>query len=293
MDSGPDVPHGLRRAYPEERRCTTSPWTASGSTAPGQGASPLRRGDGTRHLRRAAARPADYPGRLPEMLSGLDGVREAAGPVDRCTSPRLVEFCPARAGGIPRARAARSTASTPPGGARRLRGRRRVRRLGGQGRCRPRRSGRSRRAGARRREFTWGDEFAPGGSTMANTWQGEFPWQNLRPTATKVPRRWHVPAERLRAVRHGGQHLGVDDRLVRAAHPERRAEACCIPANPRVTSVEGSYDPRAESIPRKVIKGGSHLCAPNYCCRYRPAARQAEAIDTSTSHIGFRCIVRP
>jgi formylglycine-generating enzyme required for sulfatase activity len=45
-------------------------------------------------------------------------------------------------------------------------------------------------------------------------------------------------------------------------------------------------------IPRKVIKGGSHLCAPNYCLRYRPAARQGETIDTSTSHIGFRCIVR-
>jgi formylglycine-generating enzyme required for sulfatase activity len=45
-------------------------------------------------------------------------------------------------------------------------------------------------------------------------------------------------------------------------------------------------------IPRRVIKGGSHLCAPNYCLRYRPSARQAEAIDTSTAHIGFRCIVR-
>jgi sulfatase modifying factor 1 len=45
-------------------------------------------------------------------------------------------------------------------------------------------------------------------------------------------------------------------------------------------------------IPRKVIKGGSHLCAPNYCRRYRPAARHAEAVDTSTSHVGFRCVIR-
>ena len=45
-------------------------------------------------------------------------------------------------------------------------------------------------------------------------------------------------------------------------------------------------------IPRKVIQGGSHLCAPNYCRRYRPAARHAEAIDTSTSHLSFRCVVR-
>ena len=44
-------------------------------------------------------------------------------------------------------------------------------------------------------------------------------------------------------------------------------------------------------IPRRVTKGGSHLCAPNYCLRYRPAARQGEAVDTSTSHIGFRCVI--
>jgi formylglycine-generating enzyme required for sulfatase activity len=47
-----------------------------------------------------------------------------------------------------------------------------------------------------------------------------------------------------------------------------------------------------DRIPRRVIKGGSHLCAPNYCLRYRPAARQFEAVDTSTGHIGFRCVVR-
>ena len=61
-----------------------------------------------------------------------------------------------------------------------------------------------------------------------------------------------------------------------------------------MTSADGSCgagEPGAH-IPRRVIKGGSHLCAPNYCLRYRPAARQGEAVDTSTSHIGFRCIVR-
>jgi formylglycine-generating enzyme len=45
-------------------------------------------------------------------------------------------------------------------------------------------------------------------------------------------------------------------------------------------------------IPRKVLKGGSHLCAPNYCRRCRPAARHPEPIDTSTSHVGFRCVLR-
>ena len=67
---------------------------------------------------------------------------------------------------------------------------------------------------------------------------------------------------------------------------------CCVPRNPRVRSDEHSYAV-GEAIPRRVIKGGSHLCAPNYCLRYRPAARQAEAVDTSTSHIGFRCVIRP
>jgi formylglycine-generating enzyme required for sulfatase activity len=77
-------------------------------------------------------------------------------------------------------------------------------------------------------------------------------------------------------------------------HPGDEPKACCVPSNPRVVSPERSYDvgqPGAH-IPRRVLKGGSHLCAPSYCLRYRPAARQAEAVDTSTTHIGFRCVVR-
>ena len=61
-----------------------------------------------------------------------------------------------------------------------------------------------------------------------------------------------------------------------------------------MTSAEGSrvVGEAGAHIARRVTKGGSHLCAPNYCLRYRPAARQGEAVDTSTSHIGFRCVVR-
>ena len=72
-------------------------------------------------------------------------------------------------------------------------------------------------------------------------------------------------------------------------------KACCTPRNPRGPRETESYDPCQPEIliPRRVIKGGSHLCAPNYCRRYRPAARFPEPIDTSTSHLGFRCIVRP
>jgi formylglycine-generating enzyme required for sulfatase activity len=77
-------------------------------------------------------------------------------------------------------------------------------------------------------------------------------------------------------------------------HEVPSPSACCPSENPRGAAQEGSYDscmPQVR-IPRKVLKGGSHLCAPNYCRRYRPAARHAEPIDTSTSHVGFRCIIR-
>ena len=79
-----------------------------------------------------------------------------------------------------------------------------------------------------------------------------------------------------------------------AKHEADEPKACCIPENPRGGREENSYDPcqPAIKIPRKVIKGGSHLCAPNYCRRYRPAARHAQPVDTSTSHVGFRCIIR-
>jgi formylglycine-generating enzyme len=59
------------------------------------------------------------------------------------------------------------------------------------------------------------------------------------------------------------------------------------------TSPAGSFDPGSHvRIARKVLKGGSHLCAENYCQRYRPAARSPQMVETSTSHIGFRCIIR-
>src|SRR5437763_824784 len=69
---------------------------------------------------------------------------------------------------------------------------------------------------------------------------------------------------------------------------------CCAPHNPRVTAGDQSFDPQMPDvqIPRRVMKGGSHLCAPNYCLRYRPAARMAQPVDTSTCHLGFRLIVR-
>jgi sulfatase modifying factor 1 len=79
--------------------------------------------------------------------------------------------------------------------------------------------------------------------------------------------------------------------------PKHRADvstACCTPENMRGGCEEAGYDPDLPNIkiPRKVIKGDSHPCAPNYCRRYRLAARHPEPVDTSTANVGFRRIVR-
>jgi formylglycine-generating enzyme required for sulfatase activity len=151
------------------------------------------------------------------------------------------------------------------------------------------------RGGLDRAEFAWGDELTPGGKHLANTWQGEFPYQNL--SSDGFERTSPVTA-------FPPNGYGLHDMIGNVWEwttdwyaPRHEAEApksCCIPENPRGAREETSYDPQqAIKIPRKVIKGGSHLCAPNYCRRYRPAARHAHPVETSTSHIGFRCIVRP
>jgi formylglycine-generating enzyme required for sulfatase activity len=79
------------------------------------------------------------------------------------------------------------------------------------------------------------------------------------------------------------------------ARPAAPSAGCCLPQNPRGGEREASINPHYAQfrIPRKVVKGGSHLCAPSYCFRYRPAARQPQDIDTGMSHLGFRCVLRP
>jgi sulfatase modifying factor 1 len=144
--------------------------------------------------------------------------------------------------------------------------------------------------------FVWGDEFAPKGRMQANTWQGEFPWQNTLEDGFEgtSPVR-SFPPNGYGLYDMAGNVWEWTDDFFTPRHSDPVAHACCAPHNPRTASPEGSFGvgQPGENIPRKVMKGGSHLCAPNYCLRYRPAARQAETIDTSTGHIGFRCIVRP
>ena len=143
--------------------------------------------------------------------------------------------------------------------------------------------------------FTWGDDPAPRGRVMANTWQGEFPWQNLktgrwrRTTPVKT-----FPANGFGLYDMAGNVWEWTSDYFDARPAGHTQPGCCAPRNPRVTSAADSLVPGQPGahIPRRVIKGGSHLCAPNYCLRYRPAARQGEAVDTSTAHLGFRCMLR-
>jgi formylglycine-generating enzyme required for sulfatase activity len=144
-------------------------------------------------------------------------------------------------------------------------------------------------------EFAWGDELTPGGVHMANTWQGDFPHQNLAGDGfTRTSPVTAFPANGYEIHDMIGNVWEWTSDWYAPKHDADVAKACCIPENPRGPREDGSYDPCQPNvkIPRKVLKGGSHLCAPNYCRRYRPAARHPEPVDTSTSHVGFRCVVR-
>jgi formylglycine-generating enzyme required for sulfatase activity len=151
------------------------------------------------------------------------------------------------------------------------------------------------RGGLEAADYAWGSELYPNGRHMANTWQGHFPWENLcddgyegtSPAGAFPPNGYGL----LDMV--GNVWEWTADWYYAGHAPDAR-KPCCVPVNPLGPREETSFDPcqPAIRIPRKVLKGGSHLCAPNYCRRYRPAARYPEPIDTSTCHVGFRCVVR-
>jgi formylglycine-generating enzyme len=133
------------------------------------------------------------------------------------------------------------------------------------------------RGGLEGAPYVWGEEFMPGGKPMANTWQGSFPWQNLLMDGHE----WTAPVGTFPPNGYGLYDMAgnvwqwTTDWYEEQASP---VKSCC-------TTSKGS--PK-----RKVMKGGSYLCAPNYCRRYRPAARMGQEVDSAACHLGFRCIIR-
>ena len=147
--------------------------------------------------------------------------------------------------------------------------------------------------------YPWGNEFYSHGRAMANTWEGDFPWRNTqRDGYTGTSPVGAYPPNGYGLFDMAGNVWEWTRDWWSASHPVASHATCCPPDNPRVNprggSERGSLDPLMPelAIPRKVLKGGSHLCAPNYCLRYRPAARIGQMIDSATSHIGFRCVAR-
>ena len=154
---------------------------------------------------------------------------------------------------------------------------------------------RAARGGLEGAAFVWGNDKLPDGKPEANWWQGEFPWQNTRddgfegssPVGSFSPNGFGLHDM-------AGNVWEWTSDWYSARHPEGADDPCCVPNSPRGGTEDESYDPAQPQfkIPRKVIKGGSFLCADNYCQRYRPAARRPQMIDTGMSHLGFRCIAR-
>lgn len=142
------------------------------------------------------------------------------------------------------------------------------------------------RGGLTRAEFTWGNEYK---ATLANSWQGLFPLFNTEEDG----HRGTAPVESYPANGYGlydmaGNVWEWTGDWYRPGHSDKAHQR-----NPNGPSIEESYDVREPGVAKHVIKGGSYLCAPNYCSRFRPAAREAQAPDTGTSHIGFRLIQAP
>jgi formylglycine-generating enzyme len=143
------------------------------------------------------------------------------------------------------------------------------------------------RAGRTSTSYAWGEQFMPKGKPMANTWHGRFPWENLDPAGIErtspvgryPPNDWGL-VDLIGNVWEWTTSPWTDNHADHAVTHSHQ-HACCGVSVATLTEND-----------RRVMKGGSHLCAPSYCLRYRPPARQGQHVRSSTSHLGFRCIVR-
>jgi formylglycine-generating enzyme required for sulfatase activity len=152
---------------------------------------------------------------------------------------------------------------------------------------------RAARGGLEGAEYCWGDELAPDDRVMANTWQGRFPWENLASDGfERTSPVGTFPANGFGLYDMAGNVWQWTTDWYFPGHEIKSGHACCAPLNPKGPPRELSFDPGMPRSPLacRVLKGGSFLCAPSYCLRYRPAARFPQTPDTSTCHIGFRCV---
>ena len=128
--------------------------------------------------------------------------------------------------------------------------------------------------------YSWGDDATPGGRLMANTWQGSFPYQNdgalgwagTSPVGTFPPNGFGLVDMIGNVWEWTTTEFAGHHRL------DQPAQGCC----PSIDDADPTVN--------QALKGGSHLCAPEYCHRYRPAARSPQSQDSATTHIGFRCV---
>jgi sulfatase modifying factor 1 len=150
---------------------------------------------------------------------------------------------------------------------------------------------RAARGGIEGATYVWGADPEGPGERLANYWHGDFPW-GAQPGYGRRSAVGTYPPNGYGLYDMAGNvwEWTADWYLERRGEPA--ASPCCIPVNPRGGGPEDSYDPAQPQfrIPRKVVKGGSYLCADSYCLRYRPAARRPQMIDTGMSHVGFRCV---
>jgi formylglycine-generating enzyme len=137
------------------------------------------------------------------------------------------------------------------------------------------------RGGLEHATYTWGTEREREDQRLANYWHGDFPWRPEKGYGRTAPVGSYPPNGYGLYDMAGNVWEWTTDWYTGT----RAAQSCCA---------EDSYDPAQPQfkIARKVIKGGSFLCADNYCLRYRPAARRPQMVDTGMSHIGFRCVKR-
>lgn len=143
------------------------------------------------------------------------------------------------------------------------------------------------RGGLEATRFTWGEEPESGGVRRANYWHGDFPWRAAAGYGSTSPVGAYPPNGYGLFDMAGNVWEWTSDWF----QGRHSAPGCCTPENPRGGDQEASVDTAQPfAVPRRVVKGGSYLCADSYCLRYRPAARRPQMIDTGMSHLGFRVV---